>query len=737
MGWFWIIGVGTILGAAGHLAARHLFRQPTGWPRTLAGAVLAWAWITVGLQILGSFGVLNQVGILAWSAVGLAVAAAFLAIPPVPDDPPKAAEKPFDLPATLSLGMILVVSLMLGAGSFLLPPKIVSDGPIYHLFFAAKWWKAGRIFPIASPFGETAATYFPANGDLWFSGLMTLYGGDRLARLGQAPFLLLAGMAAFATARRLGVGASSALIATAWFVSSLPLILFAFEANVDMIFVAGYLAAVYFGLRYAIDHGGIPALIIAGLAAGLAWGTKPTATAFIPPLLALAALIVLTRPISWPSRIGHIAILMLAPLATAGYWFGRSFLLTGNPLYPVHVEALGRVWLRGWYPSSAMVRSQFYLPVEDWRSLISVVLTVFDPRLMLVWLAALVGAWSWGKPKSVRNRWVWAVSALAVANVATYWLVIPYRTQQRFMLQALGLAAVPLGCLLDRGRWLRWLAVALLAVHLTTAQSWPFGRPDRRAPWELSEKIPTVAAAPAQLPLYPPDWPKIWDAPGGPDYLLTSAGLVAGCVMSAWLWSFASRTGTARGRAIAAGVTVAVVTGYVAALNGTNGSVSRRVFPPFADYQRAWMALESVSPATGTRVAYAGTNLPYYLMAGGLRNDVSYVNIDAHPDWLLHDYHLSARDRGDPPVWDSPRPGWDRIHPDYNAWLANLRARRIQFLVVAEANPFDGPFNIADTERFPIERSWADDHPELFELVYPRNSPDPRMRIYRLAARAK
>ena len=73
----------------------------------------------------------------------------------------------------------------LGMQSLLLPVKVVSDGPIYHLYFAVRWWKAGRLFPVASPFGENAATYFPANGDLWFTWLMVAWGGDRLAKIGE------------------------------------------------------------------------------------------------------------------------------------------------------------------------------------------------------------------------------------------------------------------------------------------------------------------------------------------------------------------------------------------------------------------------------------------------------------------------------------------------------------------------------------------------------------------------
>ena len=105
-------------------------------------------------------------------------------------------------------------------------------------------------------------------------------------------------------------------------------------------------------------------------------------------------------------------------------------------------------------------------------------------------------------------------------------------------------------------------------------------------------------------------------------------------------------------------------------------------------------------------------------MGPDFRNDVRYINIDAHPGWLLHDYHRAATALGLPETWRDTRPGWDRLRPDYDAWLANLEAERIQLLVVTKANPQEGRFNLADAEGFPIERSWADSHPERFVRLY-------------------
>ena len=164
---------------------------------------------------------------------------------------------------------------------------------------------------------------------------------------------------------------------------------------------------------------------------------------------------------------------------------------------------------------------------------------------------------------------------------------------------------------------------------------------------------------------------------------------------------------------------------------------ARRLFyPDFTDYYQGWLALELRAGPSGARIAYAGTNIPYYLMGAGLRNEVRYVNVDAHRDWLMHDYHRMVNSQGNV-TWPDPRPGWDRLHPSYEAWLANLRAEEIQILVVARANPEEGLHNLADTQGFPIERTWADRHPEIFIPFYGVRENDPKLRIYRIHAGKK
>jgi hypothetical protein len=734
--WLGLLADGLLISGAWWLAA-HGLRQTGTVDRILATAVLALTACLAGLEVLGTAGLLAIGPLIVWAGAFWSIGLALRWLRPAS---PLAATRETPTPehwradVLFSLGMVLWTAAAMGMESLLLPVKVVSDGPIYHLYFAARWWKAARLLLVAAPFGENAATYFPANGDLWFTWLMVTWNGDRLARIGQVPFLFLAAVAVYGIARRLGASRNSTLVAICWFVTSTPLLVFTFEANVDTIFVAAYLISVFFVLRALADDGGLPAFGLAGMAAGIALGTKPVGVVFVPPLILLVLTATAIRTGSVKRVTAVTAAVLAAMFLTSAFWFGRNLLLTGNPLYPLHVAIWGRTILPGWYGRDAMRFSPYYLPISEWRALVDTLLAAMDPRLAPIWLAAMLGAWAIGARRDPeRDGWTWAVTALALLNVVLYWICIPYRTQQRFMLQALGLLAIPLARSFDRWPWLRLVASALLTLHLLTPQAWPVALRDEDIPWDFSVLIPSAFPGPLRA-LRSVEQSGRWrlEFASGPDLFIM---LGAACCSMAAVWSFARWRASLRGRWLYRGLLAGGAVGLLGLTALGTGALEADprllIYPAFLDYYRGWQNLEGRSGPSGSRVAYAGTNIPYYLMGGGLRNEVRYVNIDGHADWLLHDYHRAASARGEP-TWPNARPGWDRGSPDYQAWLANLRAQRIQLLVVTKVNPGEGPHNVADAEGFPIERVWADRHPDLFEPLYGLRERDPLFRLYRL-----
>ena len=62
-----------LLATAAWLVAVHGLRQRGRLARTIAASVVAWAWATLGMQILGTLGLIRVGWLLGWSVVGLAV----------------------------------------------------------------------------------------------------------------------------------------------------------------------------------------------------------------------------------------------------------------------------------------------------------------------------------------------------------------------------------------------------------------------------------------------------------------------------------------------------------------------------------------------------------------------------------------------------------------------------------------------------------------------------------------
>ena len=126
-------------------------------------------------------------------------------------------------------------------------------------------------------------------------------------------------------------------------------------------------------------------------------------------------------------------------------------------------------------------------------------------------------------------------------------------------------------------------------------------------------------------------------------------------------------------------------------------------------------------------MAYTGVNLAFPLHGADLSNDVRYVNVAGGPNDVLHDFPPSARDAG------SAEPAPYRRGARYETWLANLRAARSEILFVTAMYPIVQRTVDHDADGFPIERAWADAHPDLFVLRH----AGPGARVYEVHGEAR
>ena len=249
------------LGLAGYWSARHGFRMPPGLPRGLAAFTLAWAWATLGMEILGPRvpDVRPAPGLDRGRAASRACASAVgePARREARREPrPRLATRPWEAAAILALGLVVWATTgprpELAAGAGQGRQRRADLSPLLRGAVV----EGGAALPGGGPVRRRVVTYFPAVGDLWFAWLMVGWGGDGWRRSASCRSCSWRRLAAFAAPGGSARGSRRRSSRPAWFVTVLPFLLFTLEPNVDTIFVAGYLLAAYFFLRYALGDDG-------------------------------------------------------------------------------------------------------------------------------------------------------------------------------------------------------------------------------------------------------------------------------------------------------------------------------------------------------------------------------------------------------------------------------------------------------------------------------------------------
>jgi hypothetical protein len=501
---------------------------------------------------------------------------------------------------------------------------------------------------------------------------------------------------------------------------------------VDLIWTAFYFIAIYFLFRFCdsrdSDQASLMDLAISALAMGLVLGTKSLGLVFVPPLLLPVAWKIWTHRPASPSgttrsfRWRALSVLLSGLALPSAYWFARTAWLTGNPFYPLDVALGGLRVFVGMYDSTAMRRTAYHVPVTEWSLLVARLRYVVGPFPIGLWAVSLLAGLvtNGGCDGKSSSRAIRLLKLLALAHVGIYWLVLPYNTQERFLMAALGIGLVPIAQTVTRWPGLFWPLALLVLGHLALA----------------------LAAGPTVM-----------------DH--SSFRVLRGESLSELRWWAAGACGllslatvTERGHRPMTNARLSILVPVGAVVVACwclyAGSVERLAhlklrdafFPETGFGARmlsAWRLVEQSTTSKPARIAYTGGNLPYYLLGSQLRNEVRYINVNAHRTWLPHDYHLARHNSGLIDKAEIPWPQWDREQTDYTAWLDNLRAAEIDLLFVSRVNLHGRIVELhGELPPFPIERRWADHHPEDFEDLGPQETAGqiPWARVYRVRARA-
>jgi hypothetical protein len=383
-----------------------------------------------------------------------------------PEPPPQPREPWTRVDSGLAVALAAAFVLRLHAG--LDKTTFLYDTLSYHLHAPATWMHEGRLAIVPSPFGDPAPAYAPANLELVFQFLMAPLRSDALAGVGQLPFAALAATAIAAAVREAGGTRAAALSAALAFLLIPEVWTQAPAAMTDLGLAAFALASLPFATRLFRDGTRVDAAT-AGVALGLAVGTKYVGALMALPFLVTAGLALGSRRIDW-----RATSMMIVPIAVlGGVWYLRNLIVTGNPFYPV--AAFG---FAGLYDRAAMRAWDYHLPVTQLGELSELLLASG------VGFASAAGV-------ALARGWRGRESMLALALVALFWFVVPYQ-ESRFLFPAFGVAAVALGRQAERAP----IAVgrgALVVALATALLAWP--TPERLA------LVPVAAAGALALPL--------------------------------------------------------------------------------------------------------------------------------------------------------------------------------------------------------------------------------------------
>lgn len=292
--------------------------------------------IVLSMQLLGALGAWRPVPYLVLAFVGAALVELVARRLPatVAPDPPStsgavdAATMPRWLKViAVAAPVFLVVAALV---NILFAPDAANDSTLYHRAMVAAWYRTNTIWRIGAFENGVYEGAFWSNGDVFGMWTAVPLARDYLLQLASLVWAAGAFSALVAAGRALrlrtwpAVAVASAVMCS-WGVISGQLATF----HVDVLTLQAAVVLIWMGILWLRGDHRLRWMVLAGLAAGLAAGTKqaalPIAAVFVVVLAAHAF-----RKRMW----GQAVALAGCTLVPAAIWPLRNLVKTANPLWP-------------------------------------------------------------------------------------------------------------------------------------------------------------------------------------------------------------------------------------------------------------------------------------------------------------------------------------------------------------------------------------------------------------------
>ena len=331
-------------GAGTLIVMRRLLPVLRGAPLALAAATVFTVWLMAVHLLPGVLGALERFtpalvalvsALLAWRLVPRSPRA----VAPAPDEPPPSGALSLAL-ATLGAGLVgayLVAYLWVNRSV----PVTAIDALTFHQPDVARWIQSGTFWQVDQFTPDLAHGNYPQNGNLVQLAAALPWRVEAFVRWTGLPYMLLACLSVYASALELRAPRATAVLAATAF-GSLPVVLRPAleDGQVDVIMLAAFGSGVLFLLRHVRAGAGAD-LVLAGLALGIAFGTKWYGVSCVAALLAVWAAGQLLSRRPWPRVARDLAAAVGLVAAAGGFWLLRNWVESGNPLMPVRVAPAG------------------------------------------------------------------------------------------------------------------------------------------------------------------------------------------------------------------------------------------------------------------------------------------------------------------------------------------------------------------------------------------------------------
>ena len=232
------------------------------------------------------------------------------------------------------VGMVLLAGLLNA-----LAPELVWDAHSYHLDLAKRWVEAGGMTYIPYVFYSN----WPLDMSVVYSLEMTLESGSTLPQLTQFVFIVLILSLVWGYVRR-KFGTHEALLSVA-IVASTPVLTWLMGSAITDLAVAYFLVAGAVAVLIFADERNPRWLVLAGILAGGALGTKLTGILGFVALWGMVVWIHVSEISLRQKLLVNLTMFSLISLAFVFPWYLKSFLQTGDPVFPFGYALFhGKFW---------------------------------------------------------------------------------------------------------------------------------------------------------------------------------------------------------------------------------------------------------------------------------------------------------------------------------------------------------------------------------------------------------